>query len=92
MGAGLLGARGWVHCWQIHSLPLNVTLSPAGKGCLQGGGTEGAWEGGKDRRNEGGKEGEKEKREGGRKEARGRREERKKGNQTERERRTMPTG
>lgn len=35
MGAGLLAGRGWVHFWQIHSFPLNVTRSPAGKGCLQ---------------------------------------------------------
>lgn len=35
MGAGLLAGRGWVHFWQIHSFPLNVTRSPAGNGCLQ---------------------------------------------------------
>lgn len=35
MGAGLLAGRGWVQFWQIHSFPLNVTLSPAGNGCLQ---------------------------------------------------------
>lgn len=34
MGAGLLADWGCVQFWQTHSLPLKVTRSPAGNGCL----------------------------------------------------------
>lgn len=33
---GLLLVMDWEHVWQTHSLPLKVTLSPIGKGFLQG--------------------------------------------------------
>lgn len=33
---GLLLVMDWEHVWHTHSLPLKVTLSPIGKGFLQG--------------------------------------------------------